>query len=622
MRRTTLPLALLAVLVLAAPAAGAPAAAGPAVKVTPIGRLPFPERGYIVDLPTSTSVDAAKVRVTENGQPVENFAFTPVAASGIRYGAVLVVDASESMAGDAIEGAVGAARSFVANAGDNQWIGLVTFNGSVHVDVAPTLQSAPLDRALASTPTLAYGTRIFDATDQALALLRRNQIAAGAVVMLSDGADVGSRLSLAEVVARAKAERVRVFAIGLRSGAFDESALRALSESTGGTYVETSQAARLSTIYRSLSRRLATEYLVQYRSLTPPKSNVDVAIAIPGFERVEHEYTAPTPSALAPYHRSLLSRFLMSPLSLLVLSLLGALLVAILVAAVADHGRSRLVDRIAQFLGKPAPPAPESRRARVARARAAGRQRAQGWLAKLDQNLDIADIQISAPRVAVWTLLATVVAIGILALASPALALAGLFTPLVVRGWIKRRVSKVRDDFADQLPPNLQVLASALRAGHSFSGALAITLDNAHDPMQRELRRAVTDEQLGVPMDEAIRRVADRMKSRDLEQVALLAELQRTTGGNAAEVLDVVVGTVRERADIRRLVRTLTAQGRMARWILTALPVVVGFFGFMMQPDVMKPFLTSSSGQVALVFAGILVVAGSMLIQRIVDIEV
>jgi tight adherence protein B len=620
--RRTLPLAILAALLLAAPAAGAAAAAEPAVKVTPIGRLPFPERGYIVDLPTSTSINATAVRVTENGQPVENFAFTPVAASGIRYGVILAVDTSESMAGDAIDAAVGAARSFVANAGDNQWIGLVTFNGSVRVDVAPTLRSAPLDASLARTPTLAYGTRIFDATDRALTLLGQNQIAAGAVVVLSDGADVGSRISLAEVVSRAKAQRVRVFTIGLRSGAFDETALRELSESTGGTYVETAQVARLSAIYSSLSRRLAREYLVQYRSLAPPKSNVDVAITIPGFERVEHEYTAPTPSALAPYHRSLLSRFLLSPLSLLVLSLLGALLVAILVASVVDHGRSRLVDRIAQFLGTPAPAPPESRRARVARARAAGRQRAQGWLAKLDQDLDIADIQISASRVAVWTLLATVAATATLALISPALGLAGLLTPLVARGLIKRRVAKVRDEFADQLPPNLQVLASALRAGHSFAGALAVTLDNAHDPMQRELRRAVTDEQLGVPMDEAVRRVAERMKSRDLEQVALLAELQRTTGGNAAEVLDVVVGTVRERADIRRLVRTLTAQGRMARWILTALPIVVGFFGFMMQPDVMKPFLASSSGQLALLFAGILVVAGSLMIQRIVDIEV
>src|SRR5205823_7998350 len=68
--------------------------------------------------------------------------------------------------------------------------------------------------------------------------------------------------------------------------------------------------------------------------------------------------------------------------------------------------------------------------------------------------------------------------------------------------------------------------------------------------------------------------VAKRMNSRDLEQVALVAELQLTTGGNVAEVLDVVVGTIRDRQDVRRLLKTLTAQGRMARWILTGLPIV------------------------------------------------
>ena len=202
------------------------------------------------------------------------------------------------------------------------------------------------------------------------------------------------------------------------------------------------------------------------------------------------------------------------------------------------------------------------------------------------------------------------------------LILLGLATPLLVRGWIKRRLRAIRDDFADQLPPNLQVLASALRAGHSFSGALAVMVENADDPSQRELRRAVNDDQLGITADEAVRRVAERMRSRDLHQVALLSELQRTAGGNAAEVLDTVVETIRERADVRRLLRTLTAQGRMARWILTALPVGVAAFLTLLQPDVMRPLYTTTAGHFALVVAGLMVMAGSFVIQRIVDIEV
>jgi tight adherence protein B len=132
----------------------------------------------------------------------------------------------------------------------------------------------------------------------------------------------------------------------------------------------------------------------------------------------------------------------------------------------------------------------------------------------------------------------------------------------------------------------------------------------------------LADVQLAVPMDEALRRVAKRMNSRDLEQVALVAELQLTTGGNVAEVLDVVVGTIRERADLRRLVRTLTAQGRMARWILTALPVASGFGFYLIEPDVMSPMLHSAFGQVLVVVAAGMVATGSFVIQRLVDIEI
>jgi tight adherence protein B len=87
-------------------------------------------------------------------------------------------------------------------------------------------------------------------------------------------------------------------------------------------------------------------------------------------------------------------------------------------------------------------------------------------------------------------------------------------------------------------------------------------------------------------------------------------------------VLDTVVETIRERGDLRRLVRTLTAQGRMARWILTALPVFVAAFLFLLHPDMMRAFVGSGFGQALLVVAALMVAAGSMVIQRIIDIDV
>ena len=117
------------------------------------------------------------------------------------------------------------------------------------------------------------------------------------------------------------------------------------------------------------------------------------------------------------------------------------------------------------------------------------------------------------------------------------------------------------------------MIASALRSGHSFAGALAVVVESASEPMKSEMQRVVADEQHGVPIPTSLRVVAERMASSDVEQLAMVAELQRESGGNAAEVIDGVAETVRERFDLKRLVDTLTMQGRMTRWIVLALPV-------------------------------------------------
>jgi tight adherence protein B len=191
-----------------------------------------------------------------------------------------------------------------------------------------------------------------------------------------------------------------------------------------------------------------------------------------------------------------------------------------------------------------------------------------------------------------------------------------------VRWLIKFRAERQRRIFGEQLADNLQVIGSALRAGHSFAGALAVMVEEAPEPSRREFRRVVADEQLGVPLEESLREVAERMVCRDLEQVAMVAALQRETGGNSAEVLDQVAETIRQRSALRRLVRTLTAQGRMARWIVSSLPVGLMLIILLLNRDYMDPLFSHTSGKVLLGFASAMVVAGSLVIRKIVDIKV
>jgi Flp pilus assembly protein TadB len=612
---------LVATLVLCGASAAAPAASAE-VRLAPVTRLPFPERGYVLHVPEDVDLDARSVVVRENGLRVTGVRVDPLASSGLRFGVVLALDASDSMAGAPAAAAIRAARAFLAHRAPTGEVGVVAFNRDISVLRNPTRDGSALRRALASPPELAYGTRINDALLRSLTLLRGAKLSSGSIVLLSDGADIGSQHSLDEAVAAAKEQRVRVFTVGLRSGAFDAEPLRRIADQTGGSYAEARSASELASVYEALGDQLAGEYLIRYRSGARPKSQVTVSVQVAGTGRAATTYVAPTPSLLPPYHRSLVSRFLLSGSSPLLISLLFGLLVCSLLLLLARRPKSTVVSRVQTFA--PGTSASRSGLGPAAAVRAATRNRyTSGWWAQLERDLELARMTASPRRVAGIALCGTF-AITFLALmlSAPLLALFGLTTPFVARAVVRRKVKAVRAEFADQFPGSLQVLASALRTGYSFNGALGVVVDNAAEPARSELARVMQDDQLGVLPEDAIRRLARRMANRDIEQVALLAELQRTSGGNSAEILDTVVATIRERAEIRRLVRTLTAQGRMARWILTALPVFLTAFLWLVHPAVMARFFTSGGGQVALAVAALMVAAGSVFIQRIVEIDV
>jgi len=198
----------------------------------------------------------------------------------------------------------------------------------------------------------------------------------------------------------------------------------------------------------------------------------------------------------------------------------------------------------------------------------------------------------------------------------------GLLVPIAPYMIINSKLERKRRIFGEQLPDNLEVLASALRAGHSLIGALSVVVENAPEPSRAEFSRVVADEQLGAPLEDALGVVVERMANRDLDQVALVARLQRETGSNSAEVLDRVVENVRARLELRRLVRTLTAQGRMSRWVLTFIPVVLALLLTLINPGYLNPLFDHGGGRLMLMVAALMITAGSLVIRKIVNIKV
>jgi tight adherence protein B len=249
----------------------------------------------------------------------------------------------------------------------------------------------------------------------------------------------------------------------------------------------------------------------------------------------------------------------------------------------------------------------------------------KGAITRLGEALEMAQIKTSAASLIAWTIIGTALLTLLVNLATGSklwAVLAFVLTPITVREFVKRKLARRRSQFAEQLPDTLQVISSALRSGHSLAGALAVVVESSAEPMKMEMQRVVADEQLGVPLEDSLMVVAERMQSRDLEQVALVAELQREAGTSSAEVVDRVAETVRDRFELRRLVATLTAQGRMSRWIVSGIPVVLLLLLHLVNPHYLDPLTTTLAGKIMLGFASALVVGGSLVIKRIVNIKV
>jgi len=608
-----------------------PAAAQPSPELAPIPGARFPERSFVLTLPPGSTLLQDQVRVFENGKRASRLSVTPAeAVNSDELGVVLVIDASSSMRGQAIQDAVGAARVFATHRNPQQRLGIVTFNQTATVKLPLTTDAAAIDSSLSTVPRAESGTHLYDALSTALAMLEKAKIKAGSIVILTDGADTRSAIAAKDVAAHARAQGVRIFSVALRPHAFDRSALRDLAASANGAYTEGRTSRDLASIYDALGSQLAHAYLIHYRSLATLGSMVHVEIDGPGITgAVATSYQAPPvpggdePSTAHP------TGFWGSTLAMILIAATSALLVGLCVVAIfrlrprADTVRRRM----AGFVSPP-PEADEHKSGlpltgKVLEDVERSLAHSKRW-ATFKEDLEIARIDMPAVRVVARTVIGTLVAAWLMAVArgSGLVALLGCGVPIGVVGFVKRAMDRPRKPFTQQLGDNLTVIASAMRAGHSFVGALSVAVEDAPEPAQTEFRRMIADEKLGISLEEGLKVVARRMQSADLDQVVMVAMLQRETGGSTAEVIDRIAELIRERAELRQIVRTLTAQGRMSRWVVTALPAVLLLLVTAVNPSYMAPLYSTSTGHTLLALGVAMAATGSWAIKRIVDVKV
>ena len=195
---------------------------------------------------------------------------------------------------------------------------------------------------------------------------------------------------------------------------------------------------------------------------------------------------------------------------------------------------------------------------------------------------------------------------------------AGFLVPFL--GIKKLRERRVRR-FEGQLVDAMAQLSAAFRAGLTLAQATENIAQDMPPPLSQEFGLFVKEIKLGVPQDEALQNMADRVGSEDLQLVVTSTNVARQLGGNMAEMYDIISATIRERFRLEGRIRALTAQGKLQGWVVGAMPLILGLILNMMRPDLMEPMIHSNFGYALISLIIVMELVGIWMIRRIVAID-
>lgn len=185
---------------------------------------------------------------------------------------------------------------------------------------------------------------------------------------------------------------------------------------------------------------------------------------------------------------------------------------------------------------------------------------------------------------------------------------------------IYRRSARM-SKFNDQLLDLITLMSNSLKSGYGFVQALNLVADESDPPASDEFNRVVRENNLGIPLEQALENLVDRMESEDLDLLVTAVMIQREIGGNLSQVLDSISETIRERQRLQGQINALTAQGKMGGFVISCLPFVLGLIFSFLRTEMMYNFVTDIRG-IAMIAGGVILQAiGIFLIWQIVSIE-
>ena len=247
------------------------------------------------------------------------------------------------------------------------------------------------------------------------------------------------------------------------------------------------------------------------------------------------------------------------------------------------------------------------------------------FIPRLQNMLDQASLDWSATKMvanlfsAGLILTAGMVLMDFSVLASCGIGITVFFAPI---GHVSMRRKRRMKRLVNQLPDVFEMMSQALRAGHSLASAIQLVHEQLPDPISMEFGRVFHEQNLGIKIEDALLAMADRVDSLDVRMFVTAVLIQRTTGGDLAEILDKIGSVIRGRIELFGMVQSLTSEGRLSGWVLFALPIIVFAATIKLNYEYASMLWTHPTGKIMLAVAGGMELMGLAMIRWIVNIKV
>lgn len=600
-------------------------------------------------LPDDVTIDLPSVTLTVAGRDTEAVAeVVSTDTPTVRRTTVLAIDNSLSMAGDRLDSAKEAAFVFLEGLPKDVRVGLVTFGDTAERAVPVTKDRQQLEDAISAIELDdTRGTALFDAAVLAADLTGND--GARSVLLLTDGDEAGSDdKTMQDAILATTDDDVSMDAVYIGDAGRQPPELQQLITAVGGRIALTATE-DLAAVFEQAAQAISRQLLVT-APLPDGVTSGDVVVTAQAgeIELRDTAFLAISPGAVVKpggdtgpreYEASATARLVDASLMpfLLVALFLGLFMIfyVALSGLRRDEKQGRVRRRLSIYTLAGRTPVKDeeittalgsSHVARSAVELAGKVVRRRDFESDLSLRLERAGVPL---RPAEWILIHLGVAIGSAllsllisggAVTATVLGLAlGVGLPF---GYLIVKESRRTSAFLAQLPDTLQLVAGSLSAGYSMPQAMDTVVRESQPPIASEFNRALVEARLGVPLEDAMEGIAERMQSKDFAWVVMALRIQREVGGNLSELLTTVAATLRERERLRRQIKVLSAEGRLSAWILGLLPLVFAFYLAVVRPSYLKPLVTETLGWFLIGLGLILLVVGALWMRKAVRVEV